>query len=948
MTIPLIQHLNYANFKLWVISMKNNSKRSCAVVLTFIILFSCVISPSFVCSADDAEGSVETAKPSIGIELNEDIAIFDDYIASHADAQYPNTEIIIETDSTVITQGETVKFPIEVIESGLYALEIEYCVQSETSQIPSVSIMLNGSVPYYEAYTVALNQTYVDDLEFARDEDGDLTADYIPAQIFQKRSHKEFLYDTSGYYGQMLYFYLDETVTTLELSGQIGKIALNGAAFKQYDRPESYKTTKNGKGKDYKGEALYFEAENVEYKSSSAIYPINDSSSPGVSPTSPKKKYLNSIGGGYWEDPGEYLEWKFEVLQDGYYNLTFKYRQNDVVGMSSTRRILIDGKVPYSELEEYSFNYTPIYLNETLNSNGENIKIFLTKGEHTLKMQIVLGDLSEILSKINLAMTELSNDYRKVVMITGSNVDTLRDYNLEQSIPEVIESFKDKAELLKGFADRLEKIMGGSSLGTKNLTTIAQQLKECSEDGYYITKNLASIKSNISSVNSWLVDAKSQPLKLDYFVLSAPNGEVKKPEAGFWKTVKYHVTSFLFTFSSDYDQNAVANPDDLNEITIWTSGNSTSYNILKQQIEKDFMSKYPNIKVNLRLSPGDFNTAVLSGKGPDAAIGDVMTLAFRNRVLDLTKFEDSEEVFKRFRPSALVPISFGDAVYALPTTQGMNLTYYRTDILEELDLEVPKTWDDVTQVMATLQKNNLEMGVNGFFDDILYQHGGSYYNDELTECTLDSSEAIEAFTQYCSYFTEYGAPISYDQLNRFRTGEMPIIFAGFEFSTTLLNLATEISGRWAVSEIPCTQREDGTYDHSTVSSSTGWFILNEKKKEAAWKFIKWITDADTIVENTKLNVAALDETVRTCPANIEAFYRVGWPEEMLELAKVHEDGRLVTVPAVPGSYMMTRNYGFAFSNVLYQSEVPADALKSSIKAINAEITRKRKEFGLDK
>ena len=145
----------------------------------------------------------------------------------------------------------------------------------------------------------------------------------------------------------------------------------------------------------------------------------------------------------------------------------------------------------------------------------------------------------------------------------------------------------------------------------------------------------------------------------------------------------------------------------------------------------------------------------------------------------------------------------------------------------------------------------------------------------------------------------------------------------------------------------CTEKADGTYDHSTCSVSEGWFILNEKKKDACWEFVKWITSADVIVENTRLNVAAMDETVRTCPANVEAFYRVGWPEEMLRLAKIHEDGRLITVPAVPGSYMLTRNYNFAFSNVVYDSAVPADALKSQIKAINFEIARKRREFGLE-
>ncbi len=917
--------------------------KSCVALAASLCI---VFTTAVPCFADDAKGTVETAKPSIGIALNDDIQIFQDYLKNFPDAQYPNAEISVNSESAVVTAGETVSFPVEVEKAGFYSLFIKYCVLEESSQKPAVSFLINGEVPYYEAYTVSLNQTFVDDLSDIESVNGQFASDYVPPQIFKQNVHSEYVYDTSGYYGKRLMFYLDENIESLSISGQVGEIRFDEICFKQYSSPSEYSEIENS-DEDYNGETIYFEAETVKEKSSSSIYPINDSSSPAVSPTSATVKLINAIGGSYWEEQGEYVAWNFEVPEDGYYNITFKYMQNVNVGMSSVRRITIDDEVQFEELEEYAFNYTSTYKNETLSADGKDIKFYLKKGSHTLKMYVTLGELSEILSYLNLTMNALSEDYRKVVMLTGTNVDTARDYNLEKYLPEVIESFKEKSASLKEMCKKLEQIMGGNSNGTKVIQTIADQLEECSEDGFYITQQLSSIKSNISAVNSWLIDAKSQPLKLDYFALSSPVGKVKKASAGFFKSVKYHIESFLFTFSSDYSQNSISNSDDVNEITVWTTGNSTSYNILKQQIEKDFEKKNPDIKVNLRLSPGDFNMAVLSGKGPDVASGDVMTLAFRNRVVNLAEFEDFEEIKARFRDSAFSQLKWEDKYYALPISQNINLTYYRTDILEELGLEVPKTWDDVTQVMAELQKNNLEMGVNGFFDDILYQNGGSYYNEDLSACALDSIEAIESFTQYCSYFTEYDAPITYDQLNRFRSGEMPIIFAGFNFSTTLLNLATEISGKWAVAEIPCTLKEDGTYDHSTMSTSDCWFILNEDKKDAAWEYLKWITSTDVIVENVRLNVAALDETVRTCPANVEAFYKVGWPEEMLRLARLHEDGRLKTVPAVPGSYMLTRNYNFAFSNVLFDDYVPANALKSGIKAINAEITRKRKEFGFE-
>ena len=56
---------------------------------------------------------------------------------------------------------------------------------------------------------------------------------------------------------------------------------------------------------------------------------------------------------------------------------------------------------------------------------------------------------------------------------------------------------------------------------------------------------------------------------------------------------------------------------------------------------------------------------------------------------------------------------------------------------------------------------------------------------------------------------------------------------------------------------------------------------------------------------------------------------------------------MVGTPEVPGSYYTGRIVTFAFNRVYNDSEDAGDALQNYIESLNAELQRKRAEFGLD-
>lgn len=90
-------------------------------------------------------------------------------------------------------------------------------------------------------------------------------------------------------------------------------------------------------------------------------------------------------------------------------------------------------------------------------------------------------------------------------------------------------------------------------------------------------------------------------------------------------------------------------------------------------------------------------------------------------------------------------------------TQNFLVMFYRKDILAELGLEPPKTWEEMYAVAETLQRNNMNIGIPmDLFYTLLFQMGGNLYNDELTATTLDTPLAYNAFKMWCDFYTQYG------------------------------------------------------------------------------------------------------------------------------------------------------------------------------------------------
>ena len=356
--------------------------------------------------------------------------------------------------------------------------------------------------------------------------------------------------------------------------------------------------------------------------------------------------------------------------------------------------------------------------------------------------------------------------------------------------------------------------------------------------------------------------------------------------------------------------------------------------------------------VALQVANGTNGTVATSSTGTTASSNDLpVNYGLRSAVVDLTQFPDYEDVVKRFRESAVEPFMYDGALYALPETQSFEMMFYRKDILNELGIEIPKTWDDMKVVLSELSKNQMSLGMlptELTFTRLLYQHDGELYNEDATASALDSDEAVNAFKTYCEFYTDYKLDRETSVEQRFRTGESPIIIADYTTYNVLEVSAPDIKGLWGFTALPGVKEEDGSINN--ISASTGlacMMMSGTKDKEASWEFMKWWLSAEIQTSYGEEMEGLMGEAARYPTANIEAFANLPTDDyEALEAQFANVKG----IRQVPGSYFTWRNVNNAFYTVAVADEdkrmQPREALYEYLEYINAEITSKREEFGM--
>lgn len=876
---------------------------------------------------------------------------YEKYKASFGDVAYGDgSEIAVSGLSTVLNEDRvTATGSFSVAKAGFYAVKWQYRSLGNSSSNHQIGVALDGAYPYSELALQEVPRIWLAG-ETRVLEDGTQVRDSSEAD---PAFYWYTAYDNTGLWQDPYLVYLTAGTHTLTLYREDGNLEVKNVTLVAYQGLEDYETYRAHYTEVYTGEALpLIEAESFVRTNSLSITAASDLGSPQTTPYSYQKQLLNVMGGSNWQYTGQRVEWTVTVPSAGLYHLSLRFKQSYKDNMKVYRKLTVNGEVPFKEAQSLAFDYKNAW--QTLQPDWA---IYLNAGENTLALEVTTGEAAELMISINDGVQRLNTLYRQILMITGSSPDSYRDYGLENEIPGIREELQALSEQMDEILKQAETIIGSTSAFSVVRDT-GWQLRDMAEDLRSITKSgrLGRFKSNISSLASLGQKMREQPLQIDSITLSSPEHPAPAAKESFWAQAKHTWLRFIASFSDDY--NVVIGSGKKDSVTVWTALGRDQLQILKSMVANEFTPKY-NVNVQVQLVTGSLIQAVLAGKGPDMALGqgetDVINYAMRKALVNLKEMDGFDTVMKRFSANAASPFTYENGVYAIPQVQSFDMMFVRDDILEELGLETPRTWEDfTTKIFPVLQRDNLVVGVgnlnNGgalvsIFTTLLYQYGGSLYAKDLLSSGLKTPQALEAFDFAVSLYDEYGVPTEYDFLNRFRTGEMPIAIAPYATYNTLQVGAPEIAGQWTMRPIPGVKQADGTVNNTQLMSSNGVIMLaGTKSKTSCWKFIDWWTGAETQQRFGLQQEAVLGPSGRYTTANLEAMRNLSWSSKQLALL---EEQRSVSTSLthVPGSYYIGKSLNSALVTSVNDSTLIArEELMYWANLIDLEMARKQREF----
>lgn len=869
-------------------------------------------------------------------------------------------------------EDSCITWEFEVSQSALYNLSVLYHALDGNGDSAQRKLFIDGKIPFDEAYTVTFDRFWRDAGEPILNSIGD---EVRPNQVEVRHWETVLLTDNLGLYSEPFLFYLTAGTHTLTMEWveepmAIRQVSLTAPA----ETPEYWEYLLDARSEGYTEavQSVDFEAETHVLEKNTQVIRREYNGDPKTTPSGGDFRKLNTIGGSMWSEGGQWVTWEFEVPESGLYRLEMRAGQWFTDGLPVYRSIYIDNEIPFEELQEYKFEYDSDWRLETLSDpeTGEPFLFALEAGTHTITMKAVLGEMTPILQKINEESALLSAYYRKIIMITGVEPDLNKEYDLHKAIPGLLEALETVRDDMDVLAERMVEISGRRTSVVNKFTAISEQMTQMLKRPDNISRRLEELQSAMSDLGDYTVSLQETPFVVDYFCVSNPTREYPNVRSNFFQKLIASIRNIILSFFKDYDNLAGigASNEDYPTLEVWVGRGSEWAEIIKHLADEDFTPKYQiNVNMNVvpasQLNSGSANTimlAIAAGNGPDVAMGvssgSPVEFAIRNAIVDVSQFDGYEEVASRFFSAINTPFEYNGGVYAIPEQMEFTVMFYRKDILEEMNVKIPNTWDEVYRyTLPALSRNGMEFAPAGF-STFLYQLGGQYYTEDNLRSALDTPEAYQAFVEWTEQYTNYGMPTEYNFFNRFRTGEMPIGFGGYGLYVQLVTAAPELNDRWGVALVPGHEKADGTIDRSVaeITGQCSMILSNSTMQQEAFDFLDWWMSEDIQVRYGRELEALLGSGARWNTANIAAFSRLPWDKEDRQII-LEQLGWGKGVPVVLGGYFTSRHINNAWNRVVVSGMssdgkttngkvTPRDSLDEAVKDINKEMRAKQDEY----
>ncbi|MDO6657769.1 extracellular solute-binding protein [Anaerobacillus sp. 1_MG-2023] len=347
---------------------------------------------------------------------------------------------------------------------------------------------------------------------------------------------------------------------------------------------------------------------------------------------------------------------------------------------------------------------------------------------------------------------------------------------------------------------------------------------------------------------------------------------------------------------------------------------------LFQEVAKQFEEEHDGVKVKLLQTPNDaykqkLAVSMSGGNPPDIfqswGGGWLKHFVDQGNVQDITENIDQDHYLEM----ALNNGTFDEEVYGVPLGLSLDVIFYNKEIFEEYDLEEPKTYEEFTEVIKTLKKNDVtplalanktkwpgayylmnfasriggpDLFENAFnregrgFDDPAYVEAGEYIQN------LVKMDAFNAGFNGIPYDEGRGRQLMY-------SGQAAMMDMTISFLNNVREEAPQFEEKLGFFVFPTISGGEG--NETQVGGATGpvWSVAKESKNpDLAAEFIQALTSKETAQKFTD-RTGTLSAVKDVVPEDefVKQFYDVAQNASHIqmpydqtlppELAELHKD-----------------------------------------------------------
>ncbi|MCW4459839.1 ABC transporter substrate-binding protein [Microbacterium sp. MPKO10] len=314
---------------------------------------------------------------------------------------------------------------------------------------------------------------------------------------------------------------------------------------------------------------------------------------------------------------------------------------------------------------------------------------------------------------------------------------------------------------------------------------------------------------------------------------------------------------------------------------------------------------------------------------------------------------DAPDSFKAddFSPSAIDGMKDADGnVIGLPINIEGPVLYYRTDVFEDLGIEVPTTIDEVIEASKTIKEKGdiTPITLRGAAPAIAFDFGPFFHGEGLEwtkedgTANFDQPGAVKAIDQYATLARDYGPKgvINYsftESSNLFAQGKVAMeLESSNELNSVFDPENSTVSENVGVAKMPA-----GSVEAAPTALSWGIAMSAfSEKKDAAWEFMQWATSPEIQLELTKAEIAPPRDSVAQDPSYKETMSTPTQEQWLEAVADIQENGNTEVGPVGTKAPSMRETIGNAIGKVILGDATAEEAAAEIQTELNKQLDEK--------